>query len=335
MSYYPGGMLMPGRKYSIANTNYRYGFNGQENDNEVKGEGNQQDYGMRIYDPRLGRFLSVDPITAKYPELTPYQFASNRPVDGTDRDGLEYISYIPKFNTDGRSVSDYVGAIDNGVIDVLNLVPSLWNSGVATVQSLRRGTYGADFRSDVKQVGSSLKQTAVKVWNEPLKTLTSPDAVEFLASSYFAAKFIPGGGSKGNLLKPVTAAISTAVVEGSFEYYLNIAKTGNFSTLKNSAVFYSGAGQRSLAEKFVASNAGKVTIEGTAAGQVLESANLYKKFTASQADAIWTQASENYTSGVTGEAHAFVKGASLERQYLSTEKPILNSKPDVKLVEHK
>jgi RHS repeat-associated protein len=69
---------------------YRYGFNGKENDNEVKGEGNQQDYGMRIYDPRLMRFLSVDPISNVYPELTPYQFASNRPIDGIDQDGLEY-----------------------------------------------------------------------------------------------------------------------------------------------------------------------------------------------------------------------------------------------------
>jgi len=69
---------MTGRKYASGNE-YRYGFNGKENDNEVKGEGNQQDYGMRIYDPRLGRFLSVDPITADYPELTPYQYASNNP----------------------------------------------------------------------------------------------------------------------------------------------------------------------------------------------------------------------------------------------------------------
>jgi hypothetical protein len=45
---------------------------------------------MRVYDPRAGRFLSVDPITSKYPELTPYQFASNRPVDGVDQDGLEW-----------------------------------------------------------------------------------------------------------------------------------------------------------------------------------------------------------------------------------------------------
>lgn len=67
----------------------RYGFNGKENDNEVKGVGNQQDYGMRIYDPRIGKFLSVDPLTKGYPMLTPYQFASNSPVKHKDIDGLE------------------------------------------------------------------------------------------------------------------------------------------------------------------------------------------------------------------------------------------------------
>jgi RHS repeat-associated protein len=67
---------------------YRYGFNGKENDNEVKGEGNQQDYGFRIYDPRVGRFLSVDPLASSYPELTLYQFAGNRPIRLIDIDGL-------------------------------------------------------------------------------------------------------------------------------------------------------------------------------------------------------------------------------------------------------
>ncbi|MBT2563787.1 hypothetical protein J7E50_21490 [Pedobacter sp. ISL-68] len=33
----------------------------------------------------------MDPIAAEYPELTPYQFASNRPIDGIDQDGLEYF----------------------------------------------------------------------------------------------------------------------------------------------------------------------------------------------------------------------------------------------------
>jgi len=62
-------MIQPDRSYSSGG--YRYGFNGKENDNEVKGNGNQQDYGMRIYDPRPGKFLSTDPLSNKYPMLTP------------------------------------------------------------------------------------------------------------------------------------------------------------------------------------------------------------------------------------------------------------------------
>jgi RHS repeat-associated protein len=74
---------------SFACSAYRYGFNGKENDDEVKGGGNQQDYGMRIYDPRLGRFLSIDPLTKEYPWYTPYQFAGNKPIKFIDIDGSE------------------------------------------------------------------------------------------------------------------------------------------------------------------------------------------------------------------------------------------------------
>ena len=83
-------MGMPGRKYT-AGSGYRYGFNGKENDNDA-GEG-KQDYGMRIYDIRLARFLSVDPIASSYPMLTPYQFASNSPNANLDEDGLEAVYY--------------------------------------------------------------------------------------------------------------------------------------------------------------------------------------------------------------------------------------------------
>ncbi len=60
------------------------------NDDEVKGGlGNQQDYGMRIYDPRIGKFLSVDPLTKDYPWYSPYQFAGDKPIWATDVDGAE------------------------------------------------------------------------------------------------------------------------------------------------------------------------------------------------------------------------------------------------------
>jgi RHS repeat-associated protein len=88
--YYAFGSLMPGRNYSAGEKGYRFGFNGKEKDDEVKGEGNQQDYGMRIYDGRLGRFLSEDPLTKSYPSWSPYPFAMNRPIDGIDLDGCEW-----------------------------------------------------------------------------------------------------------------------------------------------------------------------------------------------------------------------------------------------------
>jgi RHS repeat-associated protein len=88
-------MLVPNRHGS--STAYRYGFNGKENDNEIMGEGNFQDYGMRMYNPRIGRFFNPDPIIVKdhkYPELSTYQFASNTPIQAVDLDGLEGTIYI-------------------------------------------------------------------------------------------------------------------------------------------------------------------------------------------------------------------------------------------------
>ncbi|MFA9212444.1 MAG: RHS repeat-associated core domain-containing protein [Candidatus Methylacidiphilales bacterium] len=63
-----------------ANSGYRFAFNGKERDNETYGEGNAYDFGARIYDPRLGRWLSIDPKYKFYPEYSPYNFALNNPI---------------------------------------------------------------------------------------------------------------------------------------------------------------------------------------------------------------------------------------------------------------
>jgi RHS repeat-associated protein len=51
---------MPGR--SANPSDYRFGYNGKEDDGKIKGEGNSYNYGMRIYDPRVERFPSPDPL---------------------------------------------------------------------------------------------------------------------------------------------------------------------------------------------------------------------------------------------------------------------------------
>jgi len=85
--YYPFGMLEPGRNFS--SSNYRYAFNGKEKDDETYGEGDEYDYGNRLFDPRVGRFFSEDRVQRSFPELSTYQFASNNPIFAIDLDGKE------------------------------------------------------------------------------------------------------------------------------------------------------------------------------------------------------------------------------------------------------
>jgi RHS repeat-associated protein len=88
IDYYAGGMVMPGR--SGNSNSYRYGFNGMEKDDEIKGSGNSYDFGARIYDPRVMRWLSRDPLEAKYPSLSPYGFTNNNPIIYVDVNGEDW-----------------------------------------------------------------------------------------------------------------------------------------------------------------------------------------------------------------------------------------------------
>ena len=72
---------------ALFDTSYRFTFNGKEIDSEVKGEGNSLDFGARMYDSRLGRFLSVDPAINLTHYYSPYLFAGNSPIIYIDYDG--------------------------------------------------------------------------------------------------------------------------------------------------------------------------------------------------------------------------------------------------------
>ncbi|EAY24400.1 RHS repeat-associated core domain-containing protein [Microscilla marina] len=71
---------------------YRYGFNGKENDQEW---GKLiQDYGFRLYNPAIGKFLSVDPLASEFPWNSTYAFAENKPIHGIDLEGAEFYIKI-------------------------------------------------------------------------------------------------------------------------------------------------------------------------------------------------------------------------------------------------
>jgi RHS repeat-associated protein len=97
---------VPNRHGSSAS--YRYGFQGQEMDNELKGEGNSLNYTFRMHDPRVGRFFATDPLFTKYPWNSPYAFSENRLIDGVELEGLEFAPSNPGEGTKS-GYNEYTG----------------------------------------------------------------------------------------------------------------------------------------------------------------------------------------------------------------------------------
>ncbi|WP_422106248.1 hypothetical protein [Winogradskyella sp.] len=93
-------MLLPKRHSAV--DGYRYGFQGQEKDDEIKGEGNSINYKYRMHDSRVGRFFAVDPLDWQYSYNSPYAFSENRVIDGYELEGLEVV-----VDNDGNPTGKY------------------------------------------------------------------------------------------------------------------------------------------------------------------------------------------------------------------------------------
>jgi len=116
-SYYPFGMLEPGRQKrlnTLDDGGYRHLFQGQERDDEINGyPGTHYNYTFRMHDARTGRFWSIDPLRTKYPGFSPYAFSQNRVIDGIELEGLEYLNKS-KVNAESyRAPSKQITGVDD------------------------------------------------------------------------------------------------------------------------------------------------------------------------------------------------------------------------------
>ncbi len=131
--YEPFGSLLPGRNYS--SSSYRFGFNGQEKDDEMHNStGNSYDFGARMYDPRVGRWLSIDPHAGKYAPISPYAFALNNPIIFVDADGNEVVDAEGKPITYTRSSSGQIEWSQNATADVRKIGNAMLTTPTGTEQ---------------------------------------------------------------------------------------------------------------------------------------------------------------------------------------------------------
>jgi RHS repeat-associated protein len=154
------GMLMPERSYTATTKGYRFGFNGKEQDNEVNGEGNAYDFGARMYDSRLGRWMSVDAM--KKPYFSSYQYGADNPMIYIDPDGnTEYYFNGKWIGSDG---------VNNNKIALVksNKVKRGIKKGTYQYPDPKGITNGAD-NDEIFVIDKNVLQGAVDVLDKALK----------------------------------------------------------------------------------------------------------------------------------------------------------------------
>ncbi len=168
--YYPYGMLLPGRNSSTSN--YRYGYQGKEMDNELKSKtATSYDFGARMYDPRAGRWLSLDPLAWKYADQSPYNFCGNDPVNFVDPDGKETLSTMEQFLTyqyQNDPLFNVLSNCDNIKVEVSYrnyLSGSAIGEGVAGGIDAKGASMGFVWDSNQKKfVGRVLDKASVEIY---------------------------------------------------------------------------------------------------------------------------------------------------------------------------
>ncbi|MDQ6755390.1 MAG: hypothetical protein M3004_00490 [Bacteroidota bacterium] len=136
--YYPGGMMMPGRQFTQSSSKYRYGFNSQEKDDEIKGEGNSYTAQFWEYDPRLVRRWNLDTKASSFPWQSPYSVFDNNPILKNDPTGESGIVTIDKANKT-VTVTSTLTLYGDGASSALakqsaSLVQNQWNAAKGTTK---------------------------------------------------------------------------------------------------------------------------------------------------------------------------------------------------------
>lgn len=162
----PSKILTSQKSVSNACSVYFYGYQSSERDDEVKGKGNSYTTFFRLLDPRVGRWLSIDPESNSLPWQSPYCSMDNNPI-------IFYDPLGDKVKNKDRITADQKKNEMNSFTNQLN--------NIMTDKNITPGMKRRDFR---EQGGSKSDWKTYKGLKKDLKTATA----EFVSADYRANK---------------------------------------------------------------------------------------------------------------------------------------------------
>ncbi len=229
-------MLVPNRHGS--SNSYRYGFQGQEKDDELKGEGNSLNYTFRMHDPRVGRFFATDPLFRQYAYNSPYAFSENRIIDGVELEGLELQNIkskikrwwgdgakslpIQKPDSGDMQLQSYKVTVEKSKVNLDNLKNVLLKTPQDILDS-DEADFKPEFKGDKMAVGDNIEIEIDGPFNDSYVEVGSIENSKDRIAVTFLTK--EGHVERGN----ITFSIQNNK-DGSVTFEINSKSTGNYGT---------------------------------------------------------------------------------------------------------
>ena len=222
----------------------------------------------------------------------------------------------------------------SGIGGAAKMGASLGTKGVVEIVMVSTAT------NAVSTMNSDLTQMFVKDMGGSDGTAMVAGIISGLTTSYTSNRIMGNAffntvtevnGINGGVIDDVADDVIKGSSTEAFDYYMDLVEQLDVSTKPNTATFYSGPGNRALAEEFANIN-GKMTLETTPGGAYLDSLGLFKEsspLTKEEATNVWARLSARYAQGASGNTYGFVNGSWSESIFNTVEYPELLNNPNV------